>query len=199
MLLATSKLLLSVAPFILPLMCGNHASILCLAVCMKSYRCTEGGQFHCGSDPPPEVESEPQQRWDSICLNGKARCADQGCVNLMVSTAKQIRHSSNKRSVPHFNPQTIFIWTNNCNVVSDSVFGNLHEEKKILQLYVAILSYPICPTGSSSHFYPKHGVCPPAAEPGSSYSWMVVIMWCNLEWKTLTQAAVVCMSKCPWA
>ena len=55
-----------------------------------------------------------QQRRDDICVNGKARDADQGCDDCL--TTKRILHSSNKRNVPHFNPQRNVTGWNNSNV-----------------------------------------------------------------------------------
>ena len=59
----------------------------------ESLRCGEGGPFCCGSNAPPEVVSELQQRRAGVCVNGKAGGVDQGCVSLMVLTVCKLNRS----------------------------------------------------------------------------------------------------------
>lgn len=63
-------------------------SILCFAVCVKVTDAEMGVQFCSGSDLPPEVVSEPQQRTAGVCVNGRAGSAEHGCVSLMVFTVR---------------------------------------------------------------------------------------------------------------
>lgn len=48
--------------------CGNSPHC-CLC---EHFICGETEKVCCGSDLPPEVVSEPQQRPDGVCVNGKA-------------------------------------------------------------------------------------------------------------------------------
>lgn len=50
----------SLAPFTLLFECRNRAPTLHVVLCVKIS--DERGKFRCGSDAPPEVASEPQQR-----------------------------------------------------------------------------------------------------------------------------------------
>lgn len=52
----------------------------------ESYRCGEGKQICCSSNPPLEEVSELQQRHAGICVYGKAGDAGKGCVGVMVFT-----------------------------------------------------------------------------------------------------------------
>ena len=53
-----------------------------------SFRCGKWGQLGCGSNAPPEVASEPQQRRAGVCVNGYG-C----CVDLMVFTVWKLNRS----------------------------------------------------------------------------------------------------------
>lgn len=80
-------------PFRLPFQCGNHVSILRLAVCVKVFDVERGGQIPHGSDPPPEMVSEPRQSRGGICVNIEAWGAEHGCVGVTAFTVWRLNRS----------------------------------------------------------------------------------------------------------
>ena len=83
---------LTQALFTLPFQCRNNAQILHIVVCVKV---TDVESVDNSSDAPPEVFSEPQQRWVHVCVNGKDERTDQESVGLMVFTVWRLNPSFN--------------------------------------------------------------------------------------------------------
>ena len=89
-------------------------------------------------DPPPEVVSEPQQRRDGIWVNGKARGADQECVDLMVFTVWQLNKSFTHQ-IKEKCPTKQHYRTINSNVVTGHDFRNLRGKNTTIIREVSVL------------------------------------------------------------
>lgn len=99
----------------------------------------EEEKFSSASVPALEIVTEPQQKWDSLCVNGKAGSAGHECVALMAFSLTT--KSSDKREMSH-NPQSNVTTPNNLNVVATGVLSILYVEE-IQNFYMVILSLPL--------------------------------------------------------
>ena len=83
-------------------------------VSLHHHLCESYRWGHFAAAPPQEVVSEPRQRQDSVCVNGKAEGVGQGGVGLMASTGWKVK--------------CYLLIKQNRNVVV-TVSGNLHWKK----------------------------------------------------------------------
>ena len=161
-----------------------HAVIPHLAICVKVTDVERGDSL--------AVTPVRLQRWYQSRKRGKTEAQIRSVqADEFTDWEPNRSFTRQKRNVPHFNPQSSITGPDNRNVVTGSVFDDLYNKKNtaVIRGKVSVI-LSVLPTFIT--FLLEKWCLAQIAEPGSSCSWMAMIMWWDLEPKHLTHHVTFC-------